>query len=153
VWTRAYYSIFDTENKRVGFATAAAAIVGVMLTIGGAVMVPVFGDLRELGDNIKDVQRISATNKDMETLDRSMQSRGDKLSQLVEALTADKIGVREHNEFKDHIESRISAFEKTQDSRFLDFDKTVTDRFSLIVSRLDAISARITEGLDPPKAK
>ena len=70
----------------IGFATAAAAIVGVMLTIGGAVMVPVFGDLRELGDNIKDVQRISATNKDMETLDRSMRSRDDKLSQLVEDL-------------------------------------------------------------------
>ena len=129
----------------IGFATAAAAITGVMLTIGGAVMVPVFGDLRELGDNIKDVQRISATNKDMETLDRSMRSRDDKLSQLVEALTADKIGVREHNDLKDHIESRISAFEKTQDSRFLDFDKSIGDRLSAIISRLDALSARINE--------
>ena len=135
----------------VGFVSSAAAVVAVLLTIGGAVMVPVFGDLGKLSDDIKQVQRDSATDKDLDAVDRTMHSRDDKLSQLIETLERDKIGAREHEEFRSHIEERITSLEKTQDSRFLDFDRTVADRFTQIVSRLDAISVRLNEGQDRPK--
>lgn len=125
----------------LAFVTAAAAIVALGITIGSLVMVPAFSSIRENAADIKE----RVTTKEFDEFGRNMHSRDDKLSQLVEALTADKIGVREHNEFKDHIESRISAFEKTQDSRFLDFDKSIGDRLSAIISRLDALSARINE--------
>ena len=73
------------------------------------------------------------------------------MSQLIEGLTRDKIGTREHDEFKDNIEGRIGAFEKTQDNRFLDFDKSIAERLSAIISRLDAISSRVNETQDRPK--
>ena len=129
----------------IGFATAAAAIIGVMLTIGGAVMVPVFGDLRELGDNIKDVQSSVATEKELEQSVRAWTSRADKQSQLIEDLDRSKISIREHDEFRANVEGQFAALEKTDDSRFLDFDKSIGDRLSAIISRLDALSARINE--------
>jgi len=129
----------------IGFTTAAAAIVGVMLTIGGAVMVPMFGDLRELGDNIKDVQSSAATEKELEQSVRAWTSRADKQSQLIEDLDRSKISIREHDEFRANVEGQFAALEKTDDSRFLDFDKSIGDRMSAIISRLDALSARINE--------
>src|SRR5208282_1252825 len=50
----------------IGFTTASAAIVGVTLSIGTAIMIPVFGDLRQLGDDIKNVMTMSATAKEVD---------------------------------------------------------------------------------------
>jgi hypothetical protein len=75
-----------------------------------------------------------------------VKSNDEKISQRVDDIAKDKIGLREHEEFKGSIAARISSFEKTEDNRFLDFDKTVVDRFAAIISRLDALSARISEG-------
>ena len=134
----------------IGFATASAAIVSVMLAIGGAVMVPVFGDLREFGESIKSVQDKAAPEKELEQASRAATQRADKLSQLIEELTRDKISIREHDEFKANVEGQLASFERTNDTRFLEFDKSISDRLTAIISRLDALSVRITEGQDKP---
>lgn len=132
----------------LAFVTAAAAIVALGITIGSLVMVPAFSSIRENAADIKE----RVTTKEFDEFGRNMHSRDDKLSQLIEGLTRDKIGIREHDEFKDNIEGRIGAFEKTQDNRFLDFDKSIAERLSAIISRLDAMSTRISEGQERPKA-
>jgi hypothetical protein len=132
----------------IGFATASAAIVSVMLAIGGAVMVPVFGDLRELGESIKSVQDKAATEKELEQAVRAATQRADKQSQLIEELGHDKISLREHDEFRANVEGQLAALEKTGNNRFIDFDKSIGDRLTAILSRLDALSARINETVD-----
>jgi hypothetical protein len=104
-------------------------------------MVPAFSSIRENAADIKE----RVTTKEFDDFGRNTHSRDEKLSQLIEGLTRDKIDIREHDEFKDNIEGRIGSFEKTQDNRFLDFDKSIGDRLSAIISRLDALSARINE--------
>jgi hypothetical protein len=131
----------------LAFVTAAAAIVALGITIGSLVMVPAFSSIRENAADIKE----RVTTKEFDEFGRNMHSRDEKLSQLIEGLTRDKIGIREHDEFKDNIEGRIGAFEKTQDNRFLDFDKSIAERLSAIISRLDAISSRVNETQDRPK--
>jgi tetrahydromethanopterin S-methyltransferase subunit G len=131
----------------LAFVTAAAAIVALGITIGSLVMVPAFSSIRENAADIKE----RVTTKEFDEFGRNMHSRDEKLSQLIEGLTRDKIGIREHDEFKDNIEGRIGALEKTQDNRLLDFDKSIGDRLSAIISRLDAISSRVNETQDRPK--
>ena len=131
----------------LAFVTAAAAIVALGITIGSLVMVPAFSSIRENAADIKE----RVTTKEFDEFERNIHSRDDKLSQLIEGLTRDKISIREHDEFKDNIEGRIGAFEKTQDNRFLDFDKSIAERLSAIISRLDAISSRVNETQDRPK--
>ena len=128
-----------------GFIVAAAAIVGVVMSIIGAILVPVFGDLRELGMDVKAAQSSAATEKELEQSVRAWTSRADKQSQLIEDLDRSKISIREHDEFRANVEGQFAALEKTDDSRFLDFDKSIGDRLSAIISRLDALSARINE--------
>ena len=131
----------------LAFVTAAAAIVALGITIGSLVMVPAFSSIRENAADIKE----RVTTKEFDEFGRNMHSRDEKLSQLIEGLTRDKIGIREHDEFKDNIEGRTGAFEKTQDNRFLDYDKSIAERLSAIISRLDAISSRVNETQDRPK--
>jgi len=113
----------------LGFTTAAAAIVGVLLTIGGAVMVPVFGNIRDLGDSVKEVRSGAATLKELDALTTTVRSREDKLSQLTEDLGRDKIGVREHEEYKAHVADVIAQF----------------------ASRLNVLAGRINESQERPK--
>jgi DNA anti-recombination protein RmuC len=131
----------------LAFVTAAAAIVALGITIGSLVMVPAFSSIRENAADIKE----RVTTKEFDDFERNTHSRDEKLSQLIEGLTRDKIDIREHDEFKDNIEDRIGSFEKTQDNRFLDFDKSIAERLSAIISRLDAISSRVNETQDRPK--
>jgi hypothetical protein len=131
----------------LAFVTAAAAIVALGITIGSLVMVPAFSSIRENAADIKE----RVTTKEFDDFERNTHSRDEKLSQLIEGLTRDKIDIREHDEFKDNIEGRIGSFEKTQDNRFLDFDKSIAERLSAIISRLDAISSRVNETQDRPK--
>ena len=131
----------------LAFVTAAAAIVALGITIGSLVMIPAFSSIRENAADIKE----RVTTKEFDEFGRNTHSRAEKLSQLIEGLTRDKIDIREHDEFKDNIEGRIGACEKTQDNRFLDFDKSIAERLSAIISRLDAISSRVNETQDRPK--
>jgi hypothetical protein len=130
----------------MGFTATAATVVSVVLALGTAVMIPVFGDIRINGEDIKTVRLASATTAEIERVNKIVESNDEKISQRVDDIAKDKIGLREHEEFKGGIAARISSFEKTEDNRFLDFDKTVVDRFAAIISRLDALSARISEG-------
>ena len=125
----------------IGVILAAAAL----FTVGTAVMVPVFNGMGRLETKIEQVADTSARAAELRATNETMRSRDDKLSQLIEGLDKDKIGVREHDEFKANISGQLATFERTQDSRFLDLDKSISDRLSAIISRLDALSARINE--------
>ena len=73
----------------LAYVTAAAAIVALGITIGSLVMIPAFSSIRENAADIKE----RVTTKEFDEFGRNIHSREDKLSQLIEGLTRDKISM------------------------------------------------------------
>ena len=145
----------DRATNWTGFTQASMAVVGVVIALIGAIMWPQITGLAKIEALVEKMQDTYVRVSDMNASSEILRERLTKFDSAISTLFSDKIGVREHEEFKTRIIREFGeevAVRKESDSRvdqaLRDLDSQLVKRPEInaanqaLGARLDALSAR-----------
>jgi len=124
------------------FWGSAAAVGGVVVVLGGAIITPMLNNLRDLSVDVKNIPTEFASVNAVNDALRLLRDRVGKVEDANINLDAKAFTIREHEAYDSALKQRFGDLEKSWDGRHAD-----------LASRVDALSARINEEEEKDKAR
>jgi len=117
------------------FISATAAVVAVLITIGGAIIWPLISDLNKVSATVSKIQDNYAKTADVITAMDRNRDRIARLEANITALDTAKIDVREHEEFKTRIDAGLRDETSARKETGLAIERALRELDSQLVKR------------------